>query len=274
MIRNNAHKYSVSALCRCLGIARASYYYKHRERKDEHDLEEAVQAAFDDNRRVYGQRKIKQVLHDRGWTVSRRKIGRIMKKRALVSAYTRKNFRVHTSKVNEAPIPNLLNRDFAGQKPGRCVVSDLTYVRVGAAWCYLCILLDLGAREIIGYSAGPHKNAELVCQAFSTVRGNLFDIQIFHTDRGNEFDNALIDQLLDSFHISRSLSMKGCPYDNAVAEATFKIVKAEFVNNHRFDTLVQLQLEWADYVHWFDHIRLHGTLGYMTPAQFKQYHPL
>ena len=87
-------------------------------------------------------------------------------------------------------------------------MSDLTYVRVGTRWAYVCILLELGAREIIGQSAGANKNAELVHKAFSTVKGNLFDIQMFHTDRGSEFDNMLIDELLDSFQINRSLSMQ------------------------------------------------------------------
>jgi len=149
-------------------------------------------------------------------------------------------------------------------------VSDLTYVRVGTRWAYVCILLELGAREIIGQSAGANKNAELVHKAFSTVKGNLFDIQMFHTDRGSEFDNMLIDELLDSFQINRSLSMKGCPYDNAVAESTFKMIKAEFVYSRRFETLEQLQLELLDYVHWFNNIRLHGTLGYLSPAEFKR----
>jgi len=64
--------------------------------------------------------------------------------------------------------------------------------------------------------------------------------------------------------------MKGCPYDNAVAESTFKMIKAEFVSCHRFDTLDQLQLELADYVHWFNNIHLHGTLGYLLPVEFKR----
>lgn len=237
-------------------------------------MEEAVQTAYDENRRVYGQRKLKRVLFRKGWTVSRRKIGQIMKKRGLVSAYTRKKYRVHASRSNEAAVPNLLDRNFNSQEPGICVVSDLTYVQVDAKWAYICILLDLGTREIIGYSSGANKNAELVHKAFSTVKGSLFGIQMFHTDRGSEFDNALIDELLDSFQISRSLSMKGCPYDNAVAESTFKMIKAEFVYTHRFDTLDQLQRELADYVHWFNNIRLHGTLGYLSPAEFKKNHTL
>ena len=149
------------------------------------------------------------------------------------------------------------------------MVSDLTYVRVGARWAYICMLLDLGAREIIGYSAGVHKNAELVHEAFASVKGNLFDIQIFHTDRGSEFDNMLVDEILESFQIQRSLSMKGCPYDNAVAESTFRVIKKEFVSSRRFSTLEQLRLELADYVHWFNNIRLHGTLGYQSPVEFR-----
>ena len=57
------------------------------------------------------------------------------------------------------------------------------------------------------------------------VDGNLSEIHIFHTDRGNEFKNETIEELLETFHMERSLSHKGCPYDNAVAEATFKIIK-------------------------------------------------
>jgi transposase InsO family protein len=270
VIKANARKYSISALCRCLGIARSTYYYECHGQKDASALEEAVQVAYDENRCVYGQRKLKRVLSRKGWTVSRRRIGRIMAKRGLVSAYTSKKYRAHASKGNESPVPNLLARDFNSQAPGACVVSDLTYVRVGTRWAYICILLELGAREIIGQSAGANKNAELVYQAFSTVKGNLFKIQMFHTDRGSEFDNMLIDELLDSFQISRSLSMKGCPYDNAVAESTFKMIKAEFVYSRRFETLEQLQLELSDYVHWFNNIRLHGTLGYLSPEEFKR----
>ncbi|MEN6417333.1 MAG: hypothetical protein ABFC73_00265 [Clostridiaceae bacterium] len=100
-----------------------------------------------------------------------------------------------------------------------------------------CIQLELGAREIIGQSAGANKNAELVRKAFSMVKGNLFDIQIFRTNRGSEFDNMLIDELFDSFQINRSLNMKGCPYDNAAVESNFKMIKAEFVYSRRFETL-------------------------------------
>ena len=150
------------------------------------------------------------------------------------------------------------------------VVSDLTYVRVGNHWNYICILIDLFNREIVGYSAGEHKTAQLVKQAFRKVEGNLSEIHIFHTDRGNEFKNETIEELLETFHIERSLNHKGCPYDNAVAEATFKVIKTEFVWNETFHTLEELKIKLWDYVNWYNHHRIHSSLGYQTPVQYRE----
>ncbi len=79
-----------------------------------------------------------------------------------------------------------------------------------------------------------------------------------------------MDELLETFEIGRSLSMKGCPYDNAVAEATYKVMKTEFVNQMEFQSFDHLEVELYDYVNWFNNYRIHGTLGYMTPAQYCQ----
>ncbi|MDE5052939.1 IS3 family transposase [Niallia taxi] len=107
-------------------------------------------------------------------------------------------------------------------------------------------------------------------KALASIKGNLHNIQMFHTDRGKEFDNKLLSEALETFGIQRSLSTKGCPYDNAVAEAMFKVFKTEFANGAHITSLEQLNLEWNDYVHWFNHIRIHGTLGYLTPVEFKR----
>ncbi len=140
------------------------------------------------------------------------------------------------------------------------VIRDLTYVRVGTRWNYICVLVDLYNREIIGYSAGEHRTAELVKEAFQSMEGNLQDIRLFHTDHGNEFKNQTIEELLETFDIERSLSHKGCPYDNAVEEATFKIIKTEFVWNETFAELKELKL-W-NYVNRYNHHRIHSSLGY------------
>ena len=256
-------------MCKVLKISRSTYYYEVKEKADESELVTAIIEIFKSSRNNYGTRKIKFELKKQELQVSRRRIGRIMKQEGLVSKYTVAQFKVHADKCNESKIANLVKRKFNEQPHLNVVVSDLTYVRVGMSWNYICVLVDLFNREIIGYSVGRNKTANLVFQAFATVNIDLNKIQIFHTDRGNEFKNKLIEDTLDTFHISRSLSMKGCPYDNAVAEATFKIIKTEFVYGEIFESLNELQYKLADYVNWFNNHRIHSSLGYLTPCQFK-----
>ena len=257
-------------MCRCLNIARSTYYYETTLKVDESDLEEKIAQIFHNNHDVYGTRKIKKELHKKDVIVSRRKIGRIMRKLGLVSKYTIAQFKPHKQKCNEDPIKNELNRQFDGQSPYAVVVSDLTYVRVNYKWNYVCILVDLFNREMIGYSAGIHKDAQLVYDAFTAVKADLRKIEMFHSDRGNEFKNKLIDEVITTFQIKRSLSVKGCPYDNAVAEATFKIFKTEFVYGRNFASLYQLRCELEQYVNWFNNVRIHGSLNYLTPSEFRK----
>ncbi|PZD93138.1 IS3 family transposase [Paenibacillus sambharensis] len=252
MIQNNLDKYSVSAMCDVLQIARSTYYYEAKEQPNEDDITEAIVGIFHKNRKAYGTRKLKVKLQERGIVASRRRIGRIMNEQGLVSTYTVAQYKPLKAASNEAATANVLDREFEQEEAKRFVVSDLTYVKVQNQWHYICVLLDLFNREIIGHSAGPNKDAALISRAFASVEGDLREIQWFHTDRGSEFKNQKIDELLGTFEIGRSLSKKGCPYDNAVAEATYKIMKTEFVNQMNFQSLRHLEVELYDYVNWFN----------------------
>ena len=169
----------------------------------------------------------------------------------LVSNYTVKQYKVHKSTCNEEKVENILNREFERKERLDVVVSDLAYVNVVGKWNYICLILDLWNREIIGYAAGVHKDAKLVYQASQRIPYDLSKINIFHTDRGNEFKNKIIDELIEGFGIKRSLSKKGCPYENAVAEAAYKIIKTEFAYNRRFENFEELERELFDYVNWY-----------------------
>ena len=131
------------------------------------------------------------------------------------------------------------------------------------------MILDLFNREIVGYAASKHKDSKHVYQAIASIQSNLNNFEIFHTDRGSEFKNSLISDALKQFNIAHSLSAKGTPYDNAVAEAQFKVIKTEFVKNQRFESINELQVELRAYVRWFNTKRIHGSLGYKTPIEFK-----
>ena len=257
-------------MCNVLEIAKSTFYYEAKEKPNEDELTEAIVEIFHKNRKAYGTRKIKAKLEEQGLIVSRRRIGRIMQEQGLVSTYTVAQFKQHKTACNDALTANELDRKFNQTCSKRFVVSDLTYVKVGLRWYYVCILIDLFNREIIGHSAGPHKDTALVSRAFATVEGDLSQIQWFHTDRGSEFKNHTMDELLGTFGIGRSLSKKGCPYDNAVAEATYKIMKTELIYQMEFRNLHHLELELYDYVNWFNRHRIHGSRGYLTPVQYRQ----
>ncbi len=187
-----------------------------------------------------------------------------MKKCNLFSVYQKSAFKPYSKEKKEASIPNRLDRQFDEHKPLSTLVTDLTYVRVSSRWTYVCFIIDLFNREIIGLSLGWQKNAELVKQASQSIPYALTKVNLFHSDRGKEFDNCLIDELLDAFGITRSLSHAGCPYDNAVAENTYKAFKLEFFNQETFHSLEELTIKTKEYVHWWNYHRIHGSLNYQT----------
>lgn len=257
-------------MCKVLKVTRSLVYYIRKEKTLNLELEKQIFKIFKKSRNNYGSIKIKKELEKIDIIVSLRKIRTIMKKNGLVSNYTIKQFKVIKSKYNEDGVENILNREFNREKNMDVIVSDLTYVNVAGKWNYICLILDLYNREIVGYAAGRNKTASLVYKAFSTIRFNLNKVSLFHTDRGNEFKNKVIDELLCTFGIRRSLSKKGTPYDNAVAEATYKIVKTEFAYNRIFKSFEELETDLFDYVNWYNNIRIHGSLNYKTPVEYKK----
>ena len=256
-------------MSKIFNIPRSLVYYKKKLRKNNNILENAVISIFRESKNNYGSRKIYVELKKQNITASRRKIREIMKKYSLISNYTIKQYKVNKSSCNEDTVSNIVNREFDNRGNLEIVVSDLTYVNVSGKWHYICLLINLFNREIIGYSAGSKKNAELVYEAFLNSSLNLSKIEIFHTDRGNEFKNKMIDEVLSAFEIKRSLSKKGSPYDNAVAEATYKIIKTEFAFNRVFKNLEELNKELRNYVLWYNYKRIHSTLEYMTPVEYR-----
>jgi putative transposase len=146
VIEKNRHKYSVSAMCKVLQIARSTFYYeteiaaqKEQEKAaEEQKLKEEIQMIFNKNRQVYGTRKIKNALFKTGHTVSRRRIGRLMAELGIQSKYAQASYKPMTPPPNEESIRNVLHREFQVDKEMSVLVSDLTYVRVGQYWNYVC----------------------------------------------------------------------------------------------------------------------------------------
>lgn len=178
--------------------------------------------------------------------------------------------KVDGTRADETKLANLPDREFDGYAPHTHLASDLTYVRVDGVWAYVCLLAGLANRGIAGHSVGQARDAGLVLAAFATLDFPLRDVQVFHTGRGGEFDDTRIDELLDVFDIKGSLSRKGNPYDNAVAESMNRLLKKELVYRNHYTTIEQLRHDLNDYVWWSDDQWLHSTLGYRSPKEFTE----
>ena len=125
-------------------MPRSSVYYKANPRRADVELENAIIEEFWTNRGVYGTRKIKSALRRRKKPIiaSRRRIGKIMKKHSLTSKYVLRRKKRKSKAVNEENEPNVVNQEFNGREPLEAVVSDLTYVKVGGVWHYVCLIID------------------------------------------------------------------------------------------------------------------------------------
>lgn len=259
-------------MCGVLGAPRSTYYWAishpEPERADDPIAGDVVRI-YEDNRRERGAPKIKRALAREGIVASRRRIKRIMNQKGLVSAYTRKKYKPCAAKASEAEAPNVLDREFDGHPPHTHIVSDLTYVRVGSKWNHVCLLIDLRNHEIVGHAASGRKDSRLAKAAFATLGFPLTDIDVFHTDRGSEFANSDIDDPTEAFDIRRSPSRKGNPRDNAAIEPANRILKKELVYRRTFADLGQLRREPNPCVRWRNEERMHSTLGYMSPVEFR-----
>lgn len=143
-------------------------------------------------------------------------------------------------------------------------------MRVLSVWHCIRPPDGLASREVAGHAAGARKDAELVRSALATAAFPLFDIDAFHSGRGPESDDMALDEMFEVFGVTRSLSKRGCPHDDAVAESADKMLRAEFVYRESFGSLEELRVKLSDCVWWYSHERMHSALGYMGPVEFGE----
>lgn len=269
----NARRCPVSAQRGIPGVPRSAHcrMLAHPPRpKAPGPIEPDVPGAFEASRGGYGARRLKVALERAGITASRRRICRIMREDGLSSACSGRAPKGGDRPVQPPSAENVLARAFDGRAPRARVASGLAYVRAGGSWCCVCLLVDLCIREIVGCSCGQRKDARLVKAAFSNVAFPLAAIEAFHGDRGPEFCNGDVDALLSAFGIEGSVSRPGNPCDNAVVESTSRALERELVRGRAFPSEDRLGTELFDWVNRYNDYRLHSTLGYMTPAGFRE----
>lgn len=195
-------------------------------------------------------------------------------KSANIHSKRKKAFRSTTNSRHSLPIsPNLLNRNFAFDQPNRAWVGDITYIKTAEGWLYLAVVKDLCTKKVIGYAFSRTIDTELTKSALAMAiqRQRPKNGLIFHSDRGVQYASAAYRELLAKYHITQSMSRKGDPYDNAVAENFFSCLKCELIHLSSFATRKQAQNAIFAYIEaFYNNIRPHSAIGWISPNAFEK----
>jgi putative transposase len=166
--------------------------------------------------------------------------------------------------------PNLI-RDMLLTYPGQLWVSDITYLRMKEKFCYLSIVTDAYSHKIIGYhlNASLHSDGPIHAleKAIQSKRGRSL---VHHSDRGTQYCCADYVRLLDRYNIRISMTEKGDPYENAIAERVNGILKGEFMLNKTFSTFTEAELAVNNAVEKYNTIRPHSSCDNLTPIEAYQ----
>lgn len=202
----------------------------------------------------------------------RNRVRRLMGEMDIRSQRKRK-YKATTNSAHAHPVaPNLL-RGLKITAPNQVWVVDITYIPTDEGWLYLATVKDRFTREIVGYSTGERITSELAQRALLDAIRRYKPPQglIHHSDRGVQYCCDTYRQLLQNYGIRCSMSRKGNPYDNAVAENFFSCLKCEMVYLQRFATRKDADLAIFRYIDGFyNPRRRHSALGRISPAQFRK----
>lgn len=276
IIGEHAGKIGVSTACRLMDVRRQGFYEWLRRKDTPRAIQDRmltvqIKNIFFESKRVYGARKIREVLRRRGIRVSRKRIRKLMRCAGLVPVTYRRHVNTTDSTGSQTIFPNLLNRSFQTEAVNRVWVSDFTYVRTDEGWQYLCSVLDLYSRRVVGWAVSGTIDRRLAIAALNNAVSNRNPGKglIFHTDRGCQYASSDFRTAVAGVGATQSMSRPGNPYDNACAETFFKTLKMECLDTLHFDTRAQAKRAVDEYMLFYNRVRIHASLGYLSPVDFE-----
>jgi putative transposase len=267
MLERCREAFPIRMMCRRLKVS-ASGYYEWRTRPPSVRAEanrqlltrvRSLHAASDG---VLGRRRICDDLRDQGERVSPNRVGRLMQGAGLRGIPQKKRWQKKASGDRPGAVRNHLARDFAASKPNRRWATDITFVRTAEHWLYLCVVIDLYSRLVVGWSMSAVQDRQLVLQAVLMALWQRADRNpvILHSDRGCQFTSAEYQRILSGHNLVCSMSAVGSCADNALVEGFFGMLKRERVNRRRYMTRAEARADIFDYIERFYNPRMRRKL--------------
>ncbi|NDJ15372.1 MAG: IS3 family transposase [Acidobacteriia bacterium] len=280
-IERHEKVWPITVQCRVLEVS-ASGYHQHRARREAPDqphrrisdmaLVVHIRAVFAEMKGAYGWPRIWRELAARGIHAGKERVRKLMRSNGLQARGKRK-FKATTNSNHALPVsPDLLERNFHAPAPNRVWTGDITYIPTEDGWLYLAVVIDLFSRQVVGFAMQERMTRQLVIDALRMAwfRRRPASGLIFHSDRGSQYASGDVQKQLKAFGMRGLMSRKGDCWDNAVTETLFGSLKVERLHGMRFGTRRQAKDEVMDWIAFYNHRRLHSTLGYASPMAFEQ----
>ena len=271
VIYRHREKYSISEMCRFFEVSRSGYYdYVRRMDVPAKDLPlaEKIRECQSVCRNTYGYRRVHIWLERNGIHCNPKTVLRVMNKYNLLSVIRRKRYVKYGEYLHR--YPNLLNRNFAAERPNQKWVTDISYIRTGQGFLYLSVIRDLYDNSIIAYRTGTEQNINLVLNTIKAAKRKekvTAELQL-HSDQGFQYTSQAYYKLTQRYRITPSMSRRGNPYDNALAENFFSILKTECIYRTKIATLAEARELIDDYIYFYNNRRIQ-TKTKLTPMEFR-----
>jgi putative transposase len=280
-IDEHRERFGVEPICQVLDVSASAYYQRATGERSARSVEDErltarIREVHEQNFECYGYPRVWHELWRQGEQVGRDRVARLMRQEGIRGAKRRgKPWRTTIADPEAHKRPDLVNRDFAAIAPDRLWVGDLTYLRTWEGGrMYFAFLIDVFSRMIVGWQIARHMRCDLVLDALRMALGTRqpgADVQLVqHTDQGSQYTAEDYTQELDDHRVLASVGTVGDAYDNALAESFVDSYKTELIADRVWRTNAQLELATVAYVGWFNHRRLHSSIGSRPPVEHER----
>ena len=259
---NSKEKLTISRQCQLLGLSRSSFYSQTKAvNKEELDLMLAIDKIHLELP-FYGARKIKLELNNRGFSVGRGRVRRLMLKMGLEAIYRKP--RTSIPKPGNHIYPYLL-KDLQIERPNQVWSTDITYLPMAKGFAYLMAIIDLHSRRVMSWQLSNTMDASFCKETLEDAIQRFGPPEIFNTDQGSQFTSDSFTGVLKAHGIKISMDGKGRWVDNVFIERLWRSVKYEEVYLKAYQTMKEAKNSLNSYFTFYNQNRFHQNLDYQTP---------